>query len=277
MNAEDLRISFEEAIAEPRLLKLRWEELSLPQQVALKALYGLPLTDTRRDDKWSELDYWYASQGFGTFDDLGYLIAVDRSTPLPYLPEEYTEGWLNEGVRSGKSSKASFIVAYEATCGGHEAFLRAGRVGVCFQVAQDLRQAKYALHDIVANLESMPFIGKGKIEQVTADRITLWNHMVIATTPPTVKSVRGYDSPVAVMDEVAVWYQDADSANPDFEIYRQLKSRQAQFNPKAVKLIGLSSPWNKGGLLWQRVKAGTRGARLGCPQHITAQIGRAHV
>lgn len=192
---------------------------------------------------------------------------MDRDRSPIYLPEEFSEAWLNEGVRSGKSTIASFIVAYEATCGGHEAFLRLGRVGVCFQVAQDLRQAKYALHDIVANLESMPFIGKERIEAVTADRVSLWNKMVIATTPPTVKSVRGYDSPVAVMDEVAVWYQDADSANPDFEIYRQLKSRQAQFNPKAVKLVGISSPWNKGGLLWSRTRAGTRGSKLGCDEH----------
>lgn len=250
------------------MLRNRWRELSLPQQVTLKAIYGEPLSDEIRDDKgWSELDYWALSQGHGTFDDLGFLISVDRVSAPAYVPDQFTEAWLNEGVRSGKSTIASFIVAYEATCGGHEAYLREGRVGVCFQVAQDLRQAKYALHDINANLEQMPFIGKEKIRQVTADRITLWNNMVIATTPPTVKSVRGYDSPVAVMDEVAVWYQDADSANPDFEIYRQLKSRQAQFNPQAVKLVGISSPWNKGGLLWQRVRAGTRGEKLGCEQH----------
>lgn len=234
----------------------------------MKAIYGLPLSDAIRDNRgWSELDYWALSQGHGVIDELGFVVSVDRAGAGAYLPEEFTEAWLNEGVRSGKSTIASFIVSYEATCGGHEAYLRLGRVGVCFQVAQDLRQAKYALHDIVANLESMPFIGKARIEAVTADRISLWNKMVIATTPPTVKSVRGYDSPVAVMDEVAVWYQDADSANPDFEIYRQLKSRQAQFNPKAVKLVGISSPWNKGGLLWSRTRAGTRGIRLGCDQH----------
>lgn len=268
MNAEDFRVPFQEAISEPRLLANRWKELSLPQQTTLKALYGLSLSDSVRDDRnWSELDYWFASQGRGTFDELGYLLAVDRSDSPIYSPEEFNEAWLNEGVRSGKSSIASFIVCYEATCGGHEAFLRQGRVGVCFQVAQDLRQAKYALHDIVANLEGMSFLGKDRIKAVTADRISLWNNMVIATTPPTVKSVRGYDSPVAVQDEVAIWYQDADSANPDFEIYRQLKSRQAQFNPSAVKLVGISSPWNKGGLLWQRCKAGTRGLKLRCDYH----------
>ena len=44
-----------------------------------------------------------------------------------------------------------------------------------------------------------------------------------------------------VLDEVGVWYQDADSANPDFEIYDQVNSRQAQF--AHPKIIGISSPW----------------------------------
>jgi hypothetical protein len=87
--------------------------------------------------------------------------------------------------------------------------------------------------------------------------------MFISTTPPTVKAVRGYDSPVAVMDEVGVWYQDADSANPDFEIYRQVSSRQAQFRDPII--IGISSPWNKAGLLYQRHEAGTAGGKLVCP------------
>jgi hypothetical protein len=275
----DLRIPFEEAVSESRLLGNRWKELSVPQQVVLKCIYGLPLDDSLQDGFGrTEQDYWRASQGHATFDDLGYIVAVDRTGPS-YVPEEFSEGWLNEGVRSGKSSLASFIVAYEAVCGGHEQYLRPGRRAYCFQVAQDLRQAKYALHDIVANLESIPFLksplksGQARMGKPTADRVDLWNGMTVMTTPPTVKSVRGYDSPVAVMDEVAVWYQDADSANPDFEVYRQLKSRQAQFDAHAVKLIGLSSPWNKGGLLWQRSKAGTRGVLLRCEAHQKEPLG----
>lgn len=279
---EDLRIPLEIAVEEPRLLRDRWygndskgiPGLSLPQKVVVKAMYGLPLSDDVRDDRgWSELDYFFAFHGHGRFDDLGFLISVD--TPVRrYVPHEYSETWLNEGVRSGKSTVASFVLTYEGTCGGHEGRVRAGRRLYCFQIAQDLRQARYALHDIEANLESMPFVtqrlagGGSRIIARTADRIDLWNGVTISTVPPTVKSVRGYDSPVAVLDEVAVWYQEADSANPDFEIYRQVKSRQAQFT--YPKIIGLSSPWNKGGLLWQRCQAGTDGIRIGCDDHKVA-------
>lgn len=265
--AKDLRIPFEVAIAEPGLLKGRFAQLSLPQQVALKAMYGCRLSDSIRDDRgWSELDYFWAFQEKGTYDELGFLRSVDRGHRV-YRPEEYREVWANEGVRSGKSDAlAGTIVVYEAVCGGHEAYTRPGKRVYCFQVAQDLGQAQYSLFGIRATLEGIPLLQKGnRIRAVTARRIDLWNGVTIATVPPTVKAVRGYDSPVAVMDEIGVWYQDADSANPDIEVYNQLQSRQAQF--EHPKIVGISSPWRKAGLLYERFLAGTNGVKRGCEQH----------
>ncbi len=252
----DLRIPFIEAIDEARLLKPRFSELSLPQQVALKIIYGCPLSATIRDALgWSELDYWAALQERGTYDGLGFLVTLTGA--VPYTPQEYRETWAILGRRAGKTDAlAATVVAYEAALGGHEQHIRPGRQAICFQIAQDLRMARFSLHSISATLKSMPFIS-GKIRQVTADRIDLWNGITIATIPPTVKSVRGYDSPVAVLDEVGVWYQDSDSANPDYEIYRAVSPGQAQF--PSAKIIGISSPWNKGGLLYQRYEAGTEG------------------
>jgi len=261
MSRDLLRIPLEIAIAEPRLLKPRFGELSLAQQTVIKAMYGLPLTDAVKDAKgFSELDHFWGTQGHGEYDDLGYLTKV-RTPSTPYIAREYPEAIMVSGIRAGKSELAAFISTYEATCGGHEAFTRKGKRVIWFQIAQDLGQAQYSLHAIRANLESMAFM-QGRIGVVTARRIDLWNGMTIVTHPPTVKSVRGYDSPGAVMDELAVWWQDADSANPDFEIYNQLLSRQAQF--KDPKIVMISSPWNKAGLLWQRFQAGTDGCNLLC-------------
>jgi hypothetical protein len=235
--------------------------------VALKAMYGCALSGDKRDGRgWSELDYFWAFQGYGEYDSLGFLTAV-HTPARPYTPEEYREVWANEGVRSGKSDAlAATIVAYEATCGGHEAFTRPGKRVYCFQIAQDLGQAQYSLFGIRATLESMPLLGGGKrISAVTARRIDLWNGVTVATVPPTIKAIRGYDSPVGVMDEIGVWYQDADSANPDKEVYNQLQSRQAQF--QYPKIVGISSPWRKAGLLYERFEAGTNGVKRGCTRH----------
>lgn len=257
---DDLRIPFEVAITEPRLLQPRFQELSLPQRSVLKATYGVPFDpDVRDADGFSEADHFAATQGYGDYDEVGHLIRVH---PYPsWEPREFPEAWLVCGVRAGKSELAAFISTYEATCGGHEGFTRKGKRVIWFQIAQDIPAAQYALHAIKANLDSMAFMAK-RVGAITARRIDLWNGVTITTSPPTVKSVRGYDSPGAVMDEVGVWWQEAESANPDFEIYRQLKSRQAQF--RFPKIVGLSSPWNQAGMLYERWLAGTNGAKVVC-------------
>lgn len=255
----DCRISFEEAIAEERLLKPRFNELALPQQVALKALYGCQLSDKIGDGAFTELDWWSAQQGEGIYDDLGYMVGVKRR--LPYEPKEYTEGWIIGGRRAGKTDAfAATIVAYEAICGGHEDYIRKGQRAVCYQIAQDLRMARYSLHFIRATLESMRFISKSHITEVTADRIDLKNGITIATVPPTTKAVRGYANPVAVLDEVGVWAVEEDSANRDKDVLDSVSPGQAQF-PHA-KIVGISSPWAKAGILYDRFEAGTEGRRL---------------
>lgn len=242
------------AIQERSLLKTRFLELSLPQRVALKSLYGCELTEEKDEHGWSELDYWSAQQRGAEYDELGFIRAVER---VPYLPKQHEEGWFIWGRRGGKTdSLASVIVAYEATMGGHEAHVRKGQPAICFQIAQDLRMAKYALHLIKATLETSPAMA-AQVKDVVAERIDLKNGLHIVCVPPTLKSVRGYANPVAVLDEVGVWYQDAESANPDYEIYRAVKPAQAQFPHR--KVVGISSPWNKAGLLFQYSEAGTDG------------------
>lgn len=261
------RIPFTVAIAEPRLLKGVFGELSVPQQVAVKALYGAPLDGVKVDERgWTELDYYWAMRGYGKVDDLGYLTSV--MAPGPYQPEEFREGWCIFGVRAGKSSMvAAFVVTYEAVCGGHEDKVKPGRPAMCFLIAQDLRMSKYALSSIHEMLRNIPFLEadhptRSWITNRTADRIELKNNITVAVCPPTVKSIRGYDAPVAVLDEVGVWYTMTDSANPDSEIYRQVTSRQAQF--EFPKVVGISSPWAKHGLLYERWQQGTNGERVLC-------------
>lgn len=256
---QDTRISFEEAINEPRLLGKRFAELSLPQAVALKSLYGVALSDAKGDGKWSELDWWSAQQGQGIYDSLGHLTRIKAR--IPYAPKEYREGWIIGGRRGGKTDAfASTIVAYEAVCGGHEYHIREGQRAICFQIAQDLSMARYSLHFIRATLEGMAFISKSWITEITADRIDLKNGITIRTVAPTTKAVRGYANPVAVLDEVGVWATEEDSANRDTDVYDSTTPGQAQF-PNA-KIVGISSPWVKAGLLYDRYEAGTEGSHL---------------
>jgi len=236
--------------------------MSVPQRVALKSFYGAPLNEASKDPYgFSEPEIWSRFQGWGIYDYLGYPgtgAAIDRW--IPYPGKEFPEAWLIGGRRIGKTDVfAASIVAYEAVCGGHEEFVRKGQPAMIALISQDLRMARYSLHFVKAAIESSP-IGYKLIKNITADTIELHNGIHVCCVPPTLKAIRGYAVPVAVLDEVGVWYQESDSANPDYEIYRALKPAQLQFPFK--KIVGISSPWNKAGLLYRFYSAGTEGAKL---------------
>lgn len=245
----EFRIPFAECIKDKRLMKDRWDSLSDPQKVALKTFYGLPLDE-------NELRIYTAQQGGAEFDDLGYV--KDIKEIYSYKPKKFSEAWAVVGRRGGKTDKfASTIVAYEACFGGHEEFVTRGQKAYIFQVAQDLRNAQHALHFIFAAIEESP-VGKALLDgPPVRDEIRLKNNIIIKCVPCTLKAVRGFACPVAVFDEVGVWYQESDSANPDYEIYRAIKPAQIQF-PNRL-LVGISSPYNKQGLLYKYFEAGTDG------------------
>lgn len=244
------RIPFEEAISEKALLKGRFAELSVPQQAALKIFYGLPLSK-------EELRFWAISQGACSYDHLGHPLDIDIDR-FPYEAKEYEQAWLCLGRRWGKTDAfSSTVLAYEAALGGHEEYIRKGaQTAVCFLVAQDLRLARQNLPLIRATIDSSPLLKK-EVANQTADFIELKNGISIGVAPPNPKALRGYATPVVGMDEVGLWYTDAESANPDYEIERAVKFAQAQFPFR--KRLGTSTPWIKEGLLWKYHEAGTEG------------------
>lgn len=254
----DLRIPFEEAIKDKRLLKNRWDGteednfrdgLSLPQKVALKTMYGLPINDP------TELAIYSAQQGHAEYDELGYIREV---TPIAYRPKKYKSAWMVVGRRGGKTDRfASTIVAYEACFGGHEQYITRGQKAHCFQIAQDLRNAASSLHFIYATIENSP-VGKELLDgPPVKDEIRLKNNVIIKCVPCTQKAVRGFAVPVAVLDEIGVWYAEADSANPDFEVHAAVTKAQIQFPNKLA--VAISSPYTKNGLLYKHYAAGTDG------------------
>jgi len=266
----DLRIPFSIAIKDRRLLRDRWDGteaqnyldgLSLPQKVALKTLYGLPI------ESGEELSVWSAQQGNAQYDDLGYCTKVDM--PRGYVPKKYNEAWMIVGRRGGKTDRfASTIVAYEACFGGHEQYITRGQKAYCFQIAQDLRNAAMSLHFIFATIEGSP-AGRELLDgPPIRDEIRLKNNLIIKCIPCTLKASRGFANPVAVLDEVGVWYQESDSANPDYEIYRGVRPGQLQFPNRLI--VGISSPYNKQGLLFTNYEAGTEG--VNAPQYLKRQF-----
>lgn len=265
------RISFQEAIAEPLLFKKSFEVLSKPQQAILKFIYGLPITK-------EEKIYWDAFNGFGLYDDLGYLIGT--SGEFPYVPREMTDITLIVGRRSGKTSAvSSFVVAYEALCGGHKDYLGKGsrQDPVFLQVCQDLATAKDNIRQFILDILEKSPVGKATLGDVklsvTADMIRLKGCGRIVVGAPTIK-LRGQAIAICAMDELAVWPKDRESSNPDSEVERSVTPAMLQFPQK--KLIKTSTPMTEEGLLWKATSIGTYGQFIGFPnEHKTTLVLRS--
>jgi len=244
-------IPFAEVIADPQLMGGIWaKNLSLPQQVALKAFYGLPL-------EGRELDIWAIFNDQVTYDELGYPLST---TPLDYVPREYDtlNGIL--GRRSGKSANiTAFGALYEILFGGHLAYVKPGQDVVVPYIAQDLATAKANMIFIALMANDAPLLKK-QILSASRDRIEFKNGIVVTPEPPAIKTGRGIAVPIVIMDEVGFWYRTAEAANPDYEVQRAVSFAQSQF-PRAKQFI-ISTPYTEEGLLYEYWKAGTGGRHL---------------
>ena len=258
----DDRISFAEAIAEPLLFQSQFAALSLPQATALKIVYGLPLNE-------EELKLWALFQGNATFDHLGYPKTI---VPLAYSPKEYNSIVGIMGRRSGKTAQImSFILAYEALCGGHLEFVAKRQECAIFLTAQKAEYASdFILQFVLPLIEDSP-LGKKRIERFNSDGILVSSgrkginkKIDIRPAPPNIKAFRGPAIPVIGMDEAAFWYKDAESANPDYEVERAVEKAQGQF-PYAKKVVK-STPWTKEGIVWDAHNAGTEGRNFSSPE-----------
>lgn len=248
------RFPFALAITAPGLLKARWDRLSLPQQVVLKAFYGLPLETPE------ELDFWAVSQGSCTYDELGYVTSITR---IPYVPKEYDTLVCYVGRRSGKTdSIISTAAAYEITLGGHTRFARPGQQLKVPFIAQTAGDAQTNMNFIKLALEESPKLVQQLAEDQVASEIRLKNGIVVDPLPANKSVGRGHGIPVFVGDETAFWYTDPNAANPDFEVLRAIQYAQMQF-PDAKTFIG-TTPWAEQGVAYKNWKAGTEGRNLKC-------------
>jgi hypothetical protein len=244
------RLSLEEAIDDPILFKNAWSSLAKTQQVIVRALYGLPLTE-------EENILFNFFQERGECDELGFPTKVRVK---PYVAKEYEELVLVAGRRFGKTSKiGSFILAYEAICGGHRDFASSNQDIVFFNISQQLDIAKANMAFVREFLESTKFLE----EQVTlfgAEKYTLKDGSVIAPSSPSIKRQRGLAVPAFLADEVGFWSLDLEAANPDTEVEAAIRPSTLQFPHK--KRLWLSTPYVKYGILYDYYMAGTDGCKL---------------
>lgn len=167
-----------------------------------------------------------------------------RTTPTG----AHDELWLVVGRRGGKSHAAALCAVYEAAFQDHRDKLAPGEVATVMLIAADRQQARTLLR-YVRGLCDHPMI-RPMIERQTETGIELSNRSVIEVATASHRAVRGYTCAAVICDEVAFWFSDG--ASPDVEIIAALRPALATLGGK---LLALSSPYARRGMLWSTYKA----------------------
>lgn len=186
----------------------------------LAGFYGLPLTDEDAD----------------TFK------ALTGREEAP--TEAHDELWLAVGRRGGKTQAAALVGTYEAAFKDHRPNLARGEVATTMLLAADRAQAR-TLMRYVRGLFEAPML-RAMVVRETETGLELKNRSAIEIGTASFRSVRGYTLSAVVADEIAFWHSDG--ANPDEEVIAALRPALATLGGK---LLALSSPHSKRGVLWQ--------------------------
>jgi hypothetical protein len=166
-------------------------------------------------------------------------------TTLPSKP--FREAWVAVGRKGRKSATAAQLAIY---AGAYSTWKRApGETLRVVVIALSKDQARLTLDYAAAILDSRPGLARLVVAR-DSETIRLSTGVEIACFPNSFRLVRGPTIVCAILDEVAVWWNNELAANPDREVLRALKP--AMITQPDSLLIGLSSPYAKRGLLFEK-------------------------
>lgn len=165
------------------------------------------------------------------------------------LAEAANELALVIGRRGGKSAAAALLAVYEAVFNDHASNLAAGEVATVMVISEGKKSARAVMRYVRGMLEHPMFAPMVMRDQV--ESIELTNRCAIEVMPASHRSTRGYSAAAVICDEIAFWRSNEDSANPDREILNAIRPSLATLGGK---LIMLSSPYARRGVLWDAYK-----------------------
>lgn len=192
-----------------------------PWLAFLSAVFGLPLSGEARD----------------------LVLQCTGRTEVPTAPAR--EAWAIVGRRGGKSRIAALLAVFLAVFRKYT--LAPGERGVVMIVASDRRQARVVLRYARALIKSRKKLD-ALVEGDAKESIDLSNGISIEVMTANARSTRGWTCVGCVLDELAFWQSDEDSANPDIDVIRAIRPAMASV-PGAL-LVAISSPYAKRGALW---------------------------
>jgi hypothetical protein len=164
--------------------------------------------------------------------------------------QESTEVYTVCGRRSGKSFIASLTAVYLACFRDYMPYLSPGERAVVWLLARDRSQAGVVFRYISGLFRVSPLLEQ-MIEKEGAEVLDLVNRVSILVGTSSYRSVRGFTVAAALCDEIAFW--QVEGINPDREVIGALRPATATI--PGAKLFCLSSPYARGGILYEAHKA----------------------
>jgi hypothetical protein len=208
-----------------RLDLLEGRRLSKAQETILKATYGLPLDQV-------ELEI--------------YRRATGRET---YVPLEHDELTLIAGRQSGKTSHIGALIALYEAYRNHG--LRRRQRAYILVIAPVIQQADIAFDFISRYIVESPILRQSLVK-INSREIELANGVIIACRPCSYSTVRGVPVICAICDEMAFWQHEQTAANPEQEVIDAI--RPAMVTVSNTKMIKISTPFRKEGILWNEFR-----------------------
>ncbi len=164
--------------------------------------------------------------------------------------ERVRESYVIAGRRSGKSYASALVAVFLACFKDWTVYLSPGERGWIFVIATDKAQAGIIKAYISGVFDRVKCL-KGLVAKENQETIELRNGISIAVKTASFRSVRGYTILAAILEELS-FYRSEDSANPDKEILAAVRPALATI-PDSL-LLGISTPYNRSGVLWEQFK-----------------------
>ncbi len=192
---------------------------------AIKAVYGLPLTE-------SEMEGWYAYTG--------------RSRPP--RREGYPTAIFIVGRRAGKSSIGAMLACHAAVTRRRDSNRTREHA---LLIAQDQRSSTRVMFDLCReNFASSPIMRQSVVKE-TIDSIELVNGSSLSVYPSRPSAVRGLTATIAVLDELA-FMRSSDFRPMDREMLTAIRPCLAT---TGGRLLIFSSPYAQSGALYDLHRA----------------------